>query len=210
MKPAGLIVGGIALGVIVWIVVRGSQGARADTESGEAGAWLSGFDDLVEVGYQIGGAIMPGKMEISLNGLNQIKKHEGFSNTVYNDVAGNPTIGYGHMLTPAERLAGLRYVTEAEATRLLAKDVAAAEAAVNSLVKVPLTQNQFDALVSFVYNVGTGAFSRSTLLKKLNAGDYVGAADQFGVWRLAGGRVVKGLVYRRQAEAELFKSTGVA
>lgn len=209
-KTAKTLIGGVALGVIVWIVFRGSQGARVDTSAGQAGSWLNGLDDLVEVGYQIGGALMPGKMEISLNGLNQIKKHEGFSNTVYNDVAGLPTIGYGHLLTPAERLAGLRYVTEAEATRLLASDVATAEAAVNSLVKVPLTQNQFDALVSFVYNVGSGAFSRSTMLKRLNAGDYAGAADQFKVWRLAGGKVVQGLVNRRTAEAALFTSTGVA
>lgn len=204
------VAGGVLLGVIAWAAFRTYQGPRIDTAKGEGGGLLVGFDDFIDVAYQIGGAVMPGAMEISLNGLNQIKKHEGFSHTVYQDSAGLDTIGYGHLLTPADKLRGLRYVTEAEAVELLASDVATAESAVNRLVKVPLTQNQFDALVSFVYNVGAGAFSRSTMLKKLNSSDYAGAADQFHVWRLAGGRVVQGLVNRRASEASLFSSSGVA
>ena len=78
------------------------------------------------------------------------------------------------------------------------------EKTVNDLVKVPLTQNQFDALVSLTYNIGTGAFEKSTLLKKLNTGDYQGAADQFTVWNKGGGKVLQGLVNRRAKEKEVF------
>lgn len=201
---------GAALGVVAWIAFRGAQGARVDTADGQAFAWLNGIDDFVDVAYQVGAAVMPGNMQISLNGLNQIKNHEGFRHNVYNDSAGYPTIGYGHKLTAAERLAGLSYVTEQEAARLLAKDVASAEATVNAAVKVPLTQNQYDALVSFVYNVGGGAFRRSTMLRLLNAGDYSAAAGQFARWNKAGGRVVLGLTNRRLAEAELFRTGGTA
>ncbi|WP_312069487.1 lysozyme, partial [Acinetobacter sp.] len=77
-------------------------------------------------------------------------------------------------------------------------------ASVNNLVKVPLSQNQFDALVSLTYNIGSTAFKNSTLLKKLNAKDYAGAADQFLRWNKGGGKVLKGLVRRREAERALF------
>jgi lysozyme len=202
MASAGrVIVAGAALGVVGWFIYRGSQGATVDTAEGEAGGWLSGADDFLEVGYRVAGAIMPGNMEISLVGLNHLKQVEGYRATPYKDIAGHWTGGYGHKLGPLEHK-GAR--TAEEWSRILAADVTTAEAAVNRLVKVPLTQAQFDALVSFVFNVGTGAFSRSTMLQKLNAGDYAGAQAQFGKWIYAGGQVSEGIRNRRVAEARLF------
>jgi len=129
------------------------------------------------------------------------QQFEGLKLTAYRDVAGIWTIGYGH--TGKDVYAG-RVITHQEALALLAADLHAAISVVNLRVKVPLTQNQFDALVDFAFNAGIGAFVTSTLLRDLNAGDYTGAAAQFVLWDHAGGKVVPGLLKRRQAEAELF------
>lgn len=133
--------------------------------------------------------------------VNIIKKHEGLRLEAYlptpNDVW---TIGYGHTHTTKQ---GMK-ITQAQADKLLYMDLAWAEEAVNTLVKVPLTQNQFDALVSFVFNVGAGAFSKSTLLRFLNMGDYTNAAAQFLRWNRQKGKVLNGLTRRRQEERELF------
>lgn len=110
------------------------------------------------------------------------------------------TIGWGHTSTAKPGMV----ITEEEAQRLFRRDVAWAEAEVNNYVKVPLTQNQFDALVSFVFNVGAGAWRKSTMLRKLNAGDYDGAAAEFPRWNKQKGKVLRGLVRRRQHEMELF------
>ncbi|EPH0070380.1 lysozyme, partial [Acinetobacter baumannii] len=94
--------------------------------------------------------------------------------------------------------------TEQQAETYLKNDLTKFEVVINKLVKVSLTQNQFDALASFTYNLGETNLANSTLLKKLNKGDYQGAADQFLVWNKAGGKVMKGLVRRREAERALF------
>lgn len=157
-------------------------------------------------------------MRISENGIAFIKRWEGLRLKPYKDVAGHWTIGYGHLIRPHEDFSA--GITEAEAEELLRRDLAPVEADVNLLVRVPLTQNQFDALVSFAFNVGTDVdadeiaegLGDSTLLKKLNAGDYVGAAEEFVRvengrtvgWVHAGGKVVEGLVNRREAEKALF------
>ncbi|MFC4728813.1 lysozyme [Coralloluteibacterium thermophilus] len=142
-------------------------------------------------------------------GVALIKRHEGWRPRVYNDPAGYATVGYGHLIAKrpatAEELARAP-LTEAEGNLLLREDLTQAEWAVTDLVKVPLTQNQFDALVSFVFNVGRGNFQGSTLLRKLNAGDYAGAANEFGRWVYAGGKVLSGLVRRREDERRLFLS----
>ncbi|MCJ2030709.1 lysozyme [Methylobacterium sp. J-043] len=96
-------------------------------------------------------------------------------------------------------------ITQAEADDILARDLVRFEDAVARLVRVPVTQNQFDALVSFAFNLGEGNLGSSTLLKKLNAGDYDGAADQFARWNKAKGKVLTGLTRRRAAEADLFR-----
>lgn len=128
---------------------------------------------------------------------------EGVRFTSYQDVRGVWTIGYGH--TGREVGPG-QVCTPAQASVWLQQDMLWAEQVVNHAVKVPITQDEFNALVDFVFNVGAGNFDSSTLLRELNAGDYAGAADQFARWDLAGGKVVEGLLRRRVAEADLFKT----
>jgi lysozyme len=128
---------------------------------------------------------------------------EGLRLTAYQDSVGVWTIGYGH--TGSDVRPGLT-ITQEQASALLQQDVAGAVAAVNRLVTVTLTQNQFDALVDFTFNEGQGNLASSTLLRELNAGNTAGAAAQFLVWVYAGGVQLPGLVKRRQAEAALFQS----
>lgn len=137
---------------------------------------------------------------ISQAGLDLIKDFEGLRLSAYRDPVGVVTIGYGH--TKTARMGQVISAQEAEA--LLREDVAHFEHCVSRLVEAPLEQHQFDALVSFAYNLGCGALERSTLLKKLNALDYPGAADELLRWNRAGGQVLRGLVRRREAERALF------
>ena len=134
-----------------------------------------------------------------------IKEHEGLRLVAYLDSVGIWTIGYGD--TGPDVVKGL-VITKEQAENRLSKRLVEFEGYVNKAVKVKLTQNQFDALVSLVYNIGPTNFNNSTLLRKLNASDYAGAADQFLVWnkgRVDGKLVViNGLVNRRKAERELF------
>lgn len=145
-------------------------------------------------------------MNISENGLNLIKQFEGLSLKPYADAVGVPTIGYGS--TYYENGGKVRLsdpaISEEQATELLRHTVRHYEKAVKASVTVPLTQNQFDALVSFTYNLGAGNLQRSTLLRLLNQGDYRAAADRFVRWNRAGGRVLRGLTRRREAERDLF------
>ena len=141
-------------------------------------------------------------MQLSADGLDLIKRSEGFRASTYNDVAGYPTIGYGHKIKPGESFPN--GVTEAQATAILIADVASAEAAIARLVKVPLTQGQFDALVDFVYNLGSGQLAGSTLLRDLNDKQYATAGLQLLLWDHAAGKEVLGLKQRRQAELGLW------
>jgi lysozyme len=129
------------------------------------------------------------------------EQFEGCELSAYQDVAGTWTIGYGHTgpdVTPALT------ISQAQAEQFLQNDVAIAVACVNQSVTVALNQNEFDALVDFVFNVGRGAFLSSTMLKDLNAGNFAEAAGQFDRWDHAGGKVVAGLMRRREAEEALF------
>jgi len=139
-------------------------------------------------------------MQISNAGLDLIKQFEGLRTTAYRCSAGILTIGYGH--THGVKTGDV--ITPQQADEYLREDVQIAELNVNTNIKTPLTQNQFDALVSFVFNVGAGNFVKSTLLKKLNAGDYSGAADELLKWVNAGGKPLEGLRKRRTAERERF------
>ena len=138
--------------------------------------------------------------------LDFIAAQEGFRASVYRDAAGIETIGYGHRLIEGECFPD--GIGEDAAKRLLASDAARAETAVRAQLTVPLTQGQFDALVSFVFNIGAGAFASSTLLRKLNDGDIAGAADEFLRWNkiTSGGALIAepGLTARRAAERQLF------
>ncbi|MGO4738667.1 lysozyme [Bosea sp. 2KB_26] len=138
---------------------------------------------------------------ISDEGLALIKRWEGCRLTAYRDVAGVLTIGYGS--TGAHVRPGMK-ITQAEADQLLVKDLARFERAVETLVKVPLNEGQFAALVSFAFNVGEGAFAKSTLLKRLNAGNYAAVPRELMKWVNAGGKKVEGLVNRRAAEGGLW------
>lgn len=122
----------------------------------------------------------------------------------YLDSIGKLTIGIGHLCLVPEPYRLNQPITKEESRRLFAQDVDTAANGVQKLVKVPLSQNQLEALVSFVFNLGQGALAKSTLLKKLNAKDYPGAANAFLAWNRAGGKVVAGLTRRRKAERELF------
>lgn len=145
-------------------------------------------------------------MKTSDKGLSLIKTFEGFSAKPYLCPAGVPTIGYGATYYPDGRRVTMqdRPVTEADATAMLRAMLASYEAGIARYVQVPLTQGQYDALVSFAYNLGLAALKSSTLLRLLNARNYAGAAAQFGRWNRAGGKVLPGLTRRREAERQMF------
>lgn len=147
----------------------------------------------------IGGSIM----NISQTGIDLIAGREGFSEKPYNDPPGSQkwSIGYGHQILPGENLT---YVTRDQALTLLAKDTAKAEYAVKRNITVVLTQAQHDALVSFVYNVGIGAFEKGSVPTKINAGNFSAAANSIRAYNKAGGVVNMALVARRESEAVTF------
>lgn len=142
-------------------------------------------------------------MKTSQKGINLIKEFEGCKLTAYKPVSSEKyfTIGYGHY--GADVKSDLT-ITEQEAENYLRADLQKFETGVDKAVKVGITQNMFDALVSFTYNCGIGALQSSTLLKKLNAGDFNGAANEFLKWNKSGSSVLPGLTRRRQAERALF------
>lgn len=147
-------------------------------------------------------------MRISQAGIDLIHEFESFSATAYLCPAGVWTIGWGTTRVNGRPVTQGMTTTREQADAWFAEDLRGFEQCVLDAVKVPLTQSQFDALVSFTYNVGCGAFRRSTLLRMLNQGDEAGAAAQFARWNKGGGRVLAGLTRRREAESALFE--GVA
>jgi GH24 family phage-related lysozyme (muramidase) len=138
--------------------------------------------------------------KINASGLRILKSLEGLRLDAYQDAVGVWTIGYG---TTSGVVPGMR-ITQAQAEEFLKKDLATFEMAIANAVKVPLTDDQFSALVSFVYNIGTTNFVGSTLLQLLNQKDYPGAADQLLRWNKGGNQELPGLTRRRQAERALF------
>jgi len=148
-------------------------------------------------------------------GIDSLKKSEAVRLKMYRDVVGLPTIGVGHLLTKSELSSGkilidnvaVRWgdgLTAPQVEQLLRHDLRTTEEAVDKLVGVALTQHQYDALVSFVFNVGGHAFAHSTLLRKLNMGDYQGVPAQLRRWIYAGGEPQLGLIHRRAAEVQLW------
>lgn len=144
-------------------------------------------------------------MKISANGINLICGFEDLRLKAYDDGVGVWTIGYGTTVINGVKVKKGDTCTIEQAKSYMTQDLKKFESAVDTSVKVPLNQNQFDALVSLTYNIGTGAFKDSTLLKKLNAKDYKGAAEQFDRWNKGGGKVMQGLVNRRAKERKLFE-----
>ena len=149
--------------------------------------------------------LKPSIMKTSASGVDMICGFEGKRLVAYDDGVGVWTIGFGTTVYPnGVKVKRGDTCTDAQAKQYMQHDLIKFEKAVNESVTVPLSQNQFDALVSLAYNIGTGAFAKSTLVKKLNAGDYNGAAEQFLVWNKAGGKIMQGLVNRRQQEKGVF------
>ena len=138
---------------------------------------------------------------ITQEGLDLIKRFEGFSPTIYICPAGYPTIGYGHVVREDERDRFAEGIDDQEAENLLQRDVRWAERGVMRLIEVPLTDGQFDALVSFTFNLGTGALQRSTLRRKVNREEHAQVPREFMRWVWAGGRILEGLIRRRRAES---------
>jgi lysozyme len=141
-------------------------------------------------------------MELSAEGMDLIKKSEGFRDRVYLDVEGLPSIGYGHRLIHPETFPN--GITESQGTAILYRDVRESEQAIERLVKATLTQGQFDALVDFVFNLGQLRLAESTLLRELNCGRVAEAGEQLLRWDHAGTQVNAGLKARREAELRLW------
>lgn len=151
-----------------------------------------------------------GKLRLSKKGAAFIGHFEGFRGDLYNDPVGHATIGYGHLvhhgpINGSEPDEFKRGITRERALELLQQDAGSAAGAISSGVKVKLTQFQADALISFAFNVGNGAFNESTLLRLLNDGDYDSVPAQLDRWTKASGRTLPGLVTRRKAEGALFR-----
>lgn len=142
-----------------------------------------------------------GALAVSAAALVGIATHEGYRGEAYKDAAGIPTIGYGET-------AGVKMGDKTTPERALVQLLTSADKhadAIRQCIHVPLYQHEFDAYVSLSYNIGAGAFCRSTLVKKLNAGDYDGACEEIRRWNRAGGKVLPGLVKRRETEYRMCK-----
>jgi len=140
--------------------------------------------------------------EVDETGLKFVELWEGFSPVIYLDIAGLPTIGIGHLILKGEIFN--EPIPHEEAYEILDRDMDIAERGVNTLITVPLSDLQFDALVSFTFNVGVFALKGSTARSRLNRGEYADAADALLYWIYAGGKQSKGLIHRRAAERGMF------
>lgn len=145
-----------------------------------------------------------GALAVSAAALVSIATHEGYRSEAYKDAVGIPTIGFGET-------AGVKMGNKTTPERALVQLLESTEKHADTIrqcIRVPLYQHEFDAYVSLAYNIGTGAFCKSTLVKKLNAKDYAGACEEIKRWNKAGGRVLPGLVKRREAEYRMCKGEG--
>lgn len=144
---------------------------------------------------------------VTQTGLELIKQFESFSSRIYICPSGYPTIGYGHVVREYERKIFADGITAQEGELLLLQDTKIAEAAVCRFITVPLTDGQFDSLVSFTFNLGSGALQRSTLRWKVNCEEHEDVPVEFMKWVWSGGRKVKGLINRRKTESNYYSDT---
>jgi lysozyme len=179
-------------------ILRNRNAALAETTGGPE---LTPSSPSLNPGERLFDILVP--MQVSPSGQGAIKQREGFTAEPEND-AGHQVIGWGHDITASDNIAAP--ITKAEAEAIFQEDMEATAEVINSLVTVPLTQDQFDALASFEFNIGASAFRNSTLLRLLNQGNYAGAAGQFSRWDMTQGQVSSGLQSRRQGEANQFDS----
>ena len=148
-------------------------------------------------------------MQCNSRGIAIIKHYEGFYSTPYKCPAGLWTFGYGNIRDKeGQRVtADTAPISDLEGEMLLMEELDTVEGQIKRLAVIPLTENQFSAICSLVWNIGSGRFKASTLRAKLNRGDYEGASAEFPKWRRGGGRILPGLVRRRKSERELFETT---
>ena len=143
-------------------------------------------------------------MKTSQQGIEQLKTFEGFRSMPYLDTAGKWTVGYGHLMVSGDGLVQGSLITMGQATTLLTQDVGTAERCIND-TGIDVTQNEFDALVSFTYNLGVGSLQRSTLLKLIKAGNKPAAALEFPKWSIVAGGHSDSILKRRLKEQACFK-----
>lgn len=144
-------------------------------------------------------------MKISDNGINFIAGWEGVEYKAYKDAVGLWTVAIGHLIKlPEEKFLLNKTLTREEVYDIFREDIKRFENNLNKVIKVPINQNQFDALISLAFNIGNGAFNNSTLLRVLNQGNYEEVPNQILRWDKAGGKTLLGLTRRRKAEVELF------
>ncbi|HGO6127510.1 TPA: lysozyme [Burkholderia cepacia] len=201
---------GAAVAAVYAARAAASSDPSASDTSGDGGTGMDWFNSTFGGSSDAAGSDAPildtstggatSATQISDAGVQAIMQREGFSATPYRDANGY-SIGYGHFIKPGESFTS---IDQSTGQALLMQDIASAQQAVASSVTVPLTQNQFDALVSFVYNIGVGAFRSSTLLAQLNAGNYSAVGTQMRRWNLSVGVVNAALVTRRESEIQQF------
>ncbi len=146
------------------------------------------------------------KVQISYNGVQFLKEREGFRSEAYKDTGGVWTIGYGTIAIKGKPVEAGQTISKKEAEICLVEDLAWAQTTVNKSVRVPLRQGMYDALVSFVYNIGETQWADSTLLKVLNAGQYDKVSEQLLRWKYDNGKEIPGLLRRRELERDMFYS----
>ena len=195
-----------ALGGLSYLFAKSSQAGTGAASAGTITTDTPGeLNDLGNIAASVYNGVVnaaPGNPDtLSVAGLAALQQREGFAAKPYPDHKGY-SIGYGHLIKPGE---SFTTIDQATAIQLLANDVQWAQDAVTSAINAPLTQSQFDALVSFAFNVGAGAFKKSTLVRMINDGQ-PGASGQFGRWVYASGAVLPALVTRRASEQQQFES----
>lgn len=188
--------------------LRAMSGGKLSQEqviAGDAVIALNGLEVFAKlIGFKLEKQVT-GLRDISANGFALIKESEGFKPNAYLDTGGVWTIGYGTIKYPnGNRVKKGDTCTQSEALEWLKNDCQWVDACLDKYVKVNVSQNQFDALASFVYNIGETAFVKSTMLKALNAANYAGAAAQFDRWIYDNGKKIEGLYNRRMREKQLF------
>jgi lysozyme len=189
------------------------EGSNAEPDSPKDGTLDGAEPKVVEGGAEAGGTPPPGAtpQRLSRRGAGFIARFEGCVLKMYNDPTNNATIGVGHLIhlgpiNGSEPEEFRRGITRKRALELLMSDADKAARSVRRLIKVPLNQQQFDALVSFTFNCGEGALAGSTLRKRLNRREYEGVPPELNKWVLSGGKRLPGLIRRRAAEGALFRS----
>lgn len=203
MKIGAAIVA-VSVASVAVMIARGVGAFGTHDGSGAEGGDEEGDGPgLLEQAANVAANAVSNPTSLSAAGLDMLKRFEGFAASPYADHKGQ-SIGFGHLIKAGEDFLLGASITEEQASELLAGDVAWAERAVSAAVSVDLTQEQFDALVSLCFNIGETAFKRSTLVKRLNEGDYSAAADQFARWNRASGEVNAALSQRRAREETLF------